>query len=103
MQTHEDMSHQNNFINELRRRAKESIEKGDGKITAGSSGEKPIAKWEHNGMQVVIRPDDPQGILRISIGGGVEIVPLNYCTIRGDIGKCIALLELAIAALKAGA
>jgi len=46
-------------------------------------------------------PDDEHGILRISVGGGDSTpVQLNYCTVRGGVGRCINLLEQAIAALR---
>jgi len=71
-------------------------------ITAGSPNEPILARWKAtNGVEVVHRPNDPQGILRISVGGGHDTpVQLDYCTIRGGVGKCIELLERAIAALK---
>lgn len=101
MQTHED-SDARRFVDRLEKRAEEAKQRGDGQITAGMQGEPILAKWDANGVQVVVRPDDPQGILRISIGGGHDLpVNLNYCTIRGDVGKCISLLEKAIAALRA--
>lgn len=101
MRTHSDGdSRRASFMESLQKRAKEAIDKGDGKITAGITGEEIVCRWSHGGIEVVQRPDDPQGILRISIGGGVDIVPLDYCTIRGDVGKCIAILERAINALR---
>lgn len=44
---------------------------------------------------------DEQGILRISVGGGDHLpVTLNYCTIRGSVGDCIKMLEMALDALR---
>ena len=103
MQTHDNESHlRSKFIEELTKRAEVGRTSGNASITAGAEGEPELAKWKaSNGMQVIHRPDDPQGILRVSIGGGGDTpVPLDYCTIRGGVGKCIALLESAIVALK---
>lgn len=103
MQTHTNESHlRSEFLRLLTERAEVGKKSGNASITAGGDGEPELAKWNaSNGMQVVHRPDDPQGILRISIGGGRDTPePLDYCTIRGGVGKCIELLESAIAALK---
>lgn len=44
---------------------------------------------------------DPQGILRLSIGGGEHLpVTMNYVVVRGKIGQCIELLEKALVALR---
>jgi hypothetical protein len=100
MQTHEDRSHE--FMNRLRDRAEQAKGRGDGSIAAGQPNEFPHCAYEAtNKVHVRIMPDDPQGILRISIGGGEHLpVTMNYCTIRGDVGQCIALLEKALVALK---
>lgn len=99
MQTHADDQHK--FMLELRRRAEESMKNRQSEITTGEPEEKPLASWKSNGLQVVHMPDDKQGILRISIGGGDHLpAVVNYCTIRGKVGQCIGLLERAIAALK---
>ena len=104
MQTHEDMNHdiRKTFLDELRRRAEIGEKSGKASITAGSEGETVLARWKaSNGMEVAHRPDDPQGIVRISVGGGSDTpVKLNYCTIRGSVGQCIDLLQQAIDALK---
>ena len=102
-QSHENMSHdQNQFMDELKRRAEKGRQSGNASITAGSEGEPVLASWRgKNGVEVVHRPKDPQGILRISVGGGRDTpVKLDYCTIRGGVGACIELLEKAIEALK---
>lgn len=63
-------------------------------------GEPLLAEWQSNGVHVMQRPDDSQGILRISIGGGKTPIPLNYCVFRGARGACIDLLRKALKALK---
>lgn len=103
MQTHDDYSHKKSvFLRELKMRANRMLRERQSEITAGSPDEQTLAQWNaSNGMQVVHRPDDPHGVLRISIGGGPDTpVRLDYCTIRGGVGKCIDLLEKAIAALR---
>lgn len=103
MQTHDDYQHRINeaarFMERLKQRAAQ--DKGKSQITAGHESEIPLARWKHGDVQVTHYPDDEQGILRISIGGGHTPVPLNYCVIRGGVGQCIELLEKAIAALRA--
>ena len=89
-------------MNALRERAEETSQKGGSTIAAGTENEIPMATWKADGFHVRHLPDDEQGILRISIGGGNHLpVPLNYCSIRGPVGRCIELLENAIKALKA--
>lgn len=100
MQTHEDSDARQTFIDRLRERAKQCVNDCASEITIGKPDEKPLAVWKHDGIYVTHMPDDEQGILRISIGGGSEIVSLDYCTIRGGVGKCIDLMERAIAALR---
>ena len=111
MQTHEDsdfIQHlRHDFMDRLQQRADQCVKDKSSEITGGKEGEKPLAVWRHKGMQVTHRPDDEQGILRISIGGIVEVplhgklpVHFEYCVIRGSVGQCIDLLERAIAALR---
>ena len=103
MQTHDDGQHniRSEFMERLRARAHESQTIGASTITSGSIGEVPLAKWKHRGIHVTHMPDDEQGILRISVGGGNNTpVVLNYCTIRGSVGECIELLERTIKALR---
>jgi hypothetical protein len=72
-------------------------------ITAGKPEETPIAGWKRNGVSVTQLPDDEHGILRISIGGGSDLPrEINYCTFRGEHGKCIELLRKALKALEDG-
>ena len=72
------------------------------KITSGD-GETILVEWERRGVHVRQLPDDEQGILRISIGGGNETpVPLNYCVFRGKHSKIVDLLRKALIALQEG-
>ena len=110
MQTHDDKDameakfREEIFLKKLEERAGKMKERKMSEITAGKENEPIIAQWRAHGMQVTVRPDDEQGILRISVGGGDKTpVPLNYCTVRGDIGACIKLLERAIRALRGDA
>lgn len=101
MQTHTDNSH-SSFIDRLRERAENAEKAAASIIAAGNSGERPLIKWKgSNGIHCMKLPEDEQGILRVSIGGGEHLpVTLNYLTYRGDTGQCIALLEKALAALR---
>jgi len=85
------------FLRELKIRAEvmESLSKNT------LQNEPVLLDWKHDGIRCQLLPDDRQKILRISIGGGDDLpIKGDYCNIRGDIGKCIALLERAITALK---
>jgi hypothetical protein len=101
MDTHQDSSHvSQEFMRRLQGRASEMVERGESQITGGKPGEQPLAEWDYAGVGVRHMPEDEQGIIRISIGGGDTPVPLDYCVIRGDIGKCIDLLRRAERALR---
>ena len=101
MQTHYDSDFRSKYLDSLREKADRMTKEKLSQITAGQEGEKPLAAWKAEGMQVQHMPDDEHGILRISVGGGHNIpIKLDYCTIRGSVGQCITLLEKAIAALR---
>ena len=102
MQTHEDIQHTNDFMQRLRDRAAKAQDDKTSQITTGKPGEQELGSWKaSNGLHVKHMPDDEQGILRISVGGGDKLpVTMNYLTIRGRVGDCIALLEKAIVALR---
>lgn len=104
MQTHDDTNHglRELFLEQLRGRADSAEKAGASLITAGSPDEEPLGQWKaSNGMHVKHMPDDEQGILRISAGGGEHLpVTMNYLVIRGPVGQCIDLLEKALVALR---
>lgn len=88
-----------------KRLIKRNLEAKNNSIAAGKPGEQCKAHWSTQVDGVLVActhlPDDEQGILRLSIGGGEYLpIPGAYCNIRGDVRQCIALLEKAIAALK---
>lgn len=87
----------------LKERAVQMVASGASVITAGLPGEPTLAEWQAaNGMHVVRRPDDEQGICRISIGGNIQPDDVQYLVFRGDPIQCAFLLEMAAAALRAG-
>lgn len=99
MATHADKDHElrREFMKELELRA----EIMEDLVKNTIQNEPVLADWKHHGVRCQLLPDDRQGILRISIGGGPDTpVRGDYCNIRGDVGKCIALLERAVEALK---
>lgn len=65
-------------------------------ITAGDGDEKTICGWKHRGMSFQQLPDDPRGVLRISVGGHVGF---GYCTFRGGRRACRTLLQQALAGM----
>jgi hypothetical protein len=100
MQTHGDSEH--NFIAKLRERAAKANTAAASVIAAGEKDEQELGSWKaSNGVYCRHLPDDPQGILRLSIGGGEHLpVTMNYVVVRGKIGQCIELLEKALVALR---
>jgi hypothetical protein len=77
------------------------MERGESRITNPEEGEKALAEWEAQGVYVRQLPDDQQGILRISIGGGkTPAGDMAYCVFRGNRHECIALLRKALRALE---
>lgn len=104
MQTHRDDDFDpGQFMEQLGRRAKIAKKAKTARITVGDAGEPVLDEWDAYTVHVVQRPPDPQGILRISVGGG-EFMPvdLNYCVFRGDRTQCAFLLEKAAKALREG-
>lgn len=100
-QSHSDLSHDaKEFMEKLTKRANEMTKGRLSEIAAGKEGEQEIGSWSIDGVGIIQRPGDEQGILRISIGGGDTPLPLNYCTFRGDLCACIDLLEKVISALR---
>ena len=94
-------SHSNFDFPRLRERASEMLRKNLSTITAGEAHEQPLGEWEApNGVHVKRLPDDEQGILRVSVGGGIQSVDINYCVFRGDPIKCAFLLDMAAAAIR---
>lgn len=111
MQTHHDSDANyrpdpipKEFMDKLTKRAAEIRELEKSNISYGAKDEPVVMEWEAaNGVHIRQMPDDPQGILRISIGGGDHLpVVVNYCTFRGGRKRCVELLRKALAALHDG-
>lgn len=102
MQTHYDNNHRSQFLEALRERADKAEKAGAAVITAGEKDEQELGSWKaSNGVHCRHLPDGPQGILRLSIGGGENLpVTMNYVVVRGKVGQCIELLEKALVALR---
>lgn len=97
---HSDMDHsrQRELLNELKIRGDVMQELGRNRMAQ----DKPIRIWKHEGLTVQEQEAESTGVLRISIGGHPDAPALgDYCTFRGDQSKCIAILERALAAMKA--
>ena len=88
----------------LKAKADKMFSSGASSITGGKKGEKPIRQWEHDGMHVKKMPVDEQGLLRVSVGGGVKYrgESMDYCVYRGSREACLAILEEAVAAMREG-
>jgi len=102
MDSHLDSdSRRSEFLEQLRASSETIHSQGRSKITGGSDGEPVLSRWESCGIGVMQRPADPQGVLRISVGGGEDLpVNVNYCVFRGDREACITLLKRALAAME---
>ena len=90
------------FLSTLKKRADAAVKSKASQITAGKEGEEAIEEWQRHGVHVRHLPNDEQGILRISIGGGETPVPLNYLVFRGNHSACVDLLRQALRALQDG-
>ena len=101
MQSHQDRPDHDRsaLMRELFERADQLTEEGENKITAGEPDEDVVRKWKRGDMLVNQMPDDPQGVLRISVGGNVGF---GYCTFRGPRKACLSLLSDAVKALAQG-
>lgn len=108
MQTHDDRDFRSpipepkeHFEAKLERRANRMVRDHSSQITAGRPGERAEASWMACGIHVTKLPDDEQGILRVSVGGGVAGFDADYCVFRGDQRRCVGLVRAALNALEA--
>lgn len=71
------------------------------RITIPNPGESVEAEWTVDGVLCRKLPDDPIGILRVSLGGHAQAPGDKqfYCVFRGDRLACVAMLEKALDAL----
>ncbi len=109
MDSHFDSDHRSQkqrrseFMRELEIRADTIRSLGKSRMTGGEDDEPVISRYESCGIGVIQRPNDAQGILRISVGGGEDLpVNVNYLVFRGDRAACIKLLKRALTALEVG-
>ena len=98
MGSHRDVDHnlRKHVMDSLSLKAELLSDLGKNRI----ANEKVLDEWTHDGIRCQLLPDDEYGVLRLSIGGHPEIMPSDYCNFRGDKGRCIALLEKVLAAMK---
>lgn len=105
MQTHEDAdaSLPDDFMDRLEQRAMDTLARKASQIASGKDSEDPVDAWRGvGGIGVVKLPNDEQGILRISVGGGIPSEGGDYCSFRGNRLACAALLERAARSLREG-
>lgn len=100
MGSHMDRDHreedQSTVLERLRLKAELMTELNKNTVTR----DRVVEEWKYDGIRVQMLPDDPDGVLRISIGGHPEFEHSEYCNFRGDQGRCIALLERCLAAMR---
>lgn len=97
METHRDDDYPNFPLKALEEKAKEMVEKGESKITAGAPGEAPILEIDAGDFVIRRMPDDPLGVLRISVGRVGNSGA--YLVFRGEPAKIRSLFESALYAL----
>ena len=81
----------------LNRRAEKMTMLRENEITAGSVGEEVLLEGQAKNLLVHRLPDDPDGVLRISVGSLGE---RGYCVFRGEPNEVDRLLSRAINALR---
>lgn len=98
-QTHQDCDFD---WGRLFQRADQAVKEKASQITAGSDEEPVLDQYDYAGLSVVRRPDDEQGIVRISLGCGTigESRGLRYCVFRGSPEVCAALADEAAKAIR---
>lgn len=87
------------FEDRLKRRADNASWQGSNSVAAGLPGEQVIDQWQHGNIICKKMPDDPQKVLRISVGGLAGLGA--YCVMRGDIDECVKMLRDTIEAIEA--
>jgi hypothetical protein len=84
----------------LMRRMEEATEKGTNLITAGMDGEQVLFDKAARGILVRRLPDDPDDVLRISIGCPAWDHQQAYCVIRGNPAAIYDLLRRSVKVLQ---
>lgn len=102
MQTHRDddfgqTEESKRWLAKLQRKAEKMKALGQSEITGGDD---VLNEWEHGRVYVRQLGDDPDGVLRVSTGGGDTPIGGDYCTFRGNRHECIRLLRRALKALE---
>lgn len=87
-------------VESLERRAIAMSERGENLITAGRDGEAVLGEWRRRGILIRRMPDDPDKVLRISIGAPEWAGNQAYLVFRGDPSKVRDLLRRAEKALR---
>ena len=87
-------------VSRLRQRGEEMTLRRENEITAGKVGEEVLYDGMHKGVLVRRLPDDPDGVLRISVG---EYGGQAYLVFRGNMQSVDALLSRALKALRKAA
>jgi hypothetical protein len=99
MGSHSDRDHSEDsrILKELQLKAELMSDLSRNRVT----NDRVQEEWHHDGIRIQMLPDDPHGMLRVSIGGHPTIERSEYCNFRGDQGKAIALLERCLSGMKA--
>lgn len=87
-------------VENLERRAAEMSERGENLITAGRDGERVLGEWRRRGVLIRRMEDDPDRVLRISIGAPEWAGNQAYLVFRGEPFKVRDLLRRAEKALR---
>ena len=85
------------LVQRLERRAVELSSRRENEITAGSIGEEVLYEGIHKGVHLRLLPDDPDQVLRVSVGG---VADAKYLVLRGAPRQIDQLLTRALMALR---
>ena len=84
----------------LTERMKEATAAGKNLITAGRDGETLLFRQTASGMHVQRLPDDPDGVVRISIGVPEWDAMQAYLAFRGDPARVFDLLQRSVKVMR---
>lgn len=84
----------------LRKRAERLTVNKQNEITAGQDGERVLFESVRRGVLIRRLEDDPDGVLRISIGEALYAAGSAYCIFRGSPESIERLLQKALRAVR---
>ncbi len=86
-------------LERLRKRAEKLTVEGGNAITTGAIGERVLWEGWMRNTHVTHLEDDPDGVLRLSIGEHLSITGSRYCVYRGPKSEIVRLLKRTLKSL----